>query len=632
MTDITDIKRRLTERAGEVAEHLLPGGVREGREWCAGSVQGERGRSLKVCVQGAKVGVWQDFAAGTGGDLLDLWCAAKGRTLPEALDEARAWLGIEKPRFERQERKTYRRPAKPVCTAPKSAVLAHLISERFVSAAAVAAFKIGEQGRTIVFPSLLPGGELAFVKYLGIDRDPAGKKIIRVEGGCEPVLFGWQAGADKLATARECTITEGEIDALTAWDYGCPVPLSVPFGGGKGAKQQWIDAEFDRLAQFEEIYLALDMDAEGDAAAEEIANRLGRHRCRRVRLPRKDLNECRKAGIAADEIRACLDAAATLDPEELRRAGCYADDVVRAFWPAAGEEPGYALPWAKIGGKLRFRPGELTLWTGATGMGKSQALGHALVAMGDQGARVCIASLEMSPPLLLKRMTKQAGNVDHPTEQFIRKIMDWVDRWLLVFGQVGKAGVARLLEVFEYARARYGCDVFVVDSLMRLGVGSEDYDGQEKAVFELVNWAVEKGVHVHLVAHARKSDRSAGAAHAVPDAEDVKGASEIASNAANIIGVWRNRKLEDELRAAREKAESGDPTAIAKVEELTGKPPVILNVAKQRNGDFEGKLGLWFSPETYQYRSGHDPQGGRQFVSMADDRDQGDMGGEEWTF
>ena len=66
---------------------------------------------------------------------------------------------------------------------------------------------------------------------------------------------------------REVTITEGEIDALTAWDYGMPA-LSVPFGGGGGAKQRWIEAEYDRLCRFEVIYLALDMDREGNIAAE----------------------------------------------------------------------------------------------------------------------------------------------------------------------------------------------------------------------------------------------------------------------------------------------------------------------------------------------------------------------------
>ncbi len=612
MSDITEIKRRLHDRAQEVAEHLLPNGIRQGREWAVGSVQGERGESLKVCVQGAKAGTWCDFAAGgDGGDLIDLWLAVKGLALPQALDDMRGWLGLQKASFEKRER-TYRRPDKPKCAVPKSAVLEYLTGQRMISADAIRAFCVGEQGRTIVLPSILPDGTLAAVKYLGVDRDANGRKVTRVEAGCEPVLFGWQAVVN--ANQREVTLTEGEIDAMTAWDYRLPVPLSVPFGGGKGAKQQWLESEFDRLAQFEVVYLALDMDAEGDAAAEEIANRLGRHRCRRVKLPRKDLNECRKAGIPTDEIRRAFDAAATLDPEELTRAGAFTDDVINLFWPKAGDEPGYALPWHKVAGKLRFRPGELSLWTGATGAGKSQVLSHALVSMGEQGARVCVASLEMLPGQLLKRAVKQAGNVDRPTEPYIREVMGWLDDWLWVFGQVGKAGVTRILEVFEYARCRYGCDVFVIDSLMRLGVGSEDYQGQEKAVFEVVSWAVEKGVHVHLVAHARKADRSNGPASAIPDAEDVKGTSEIASNAANVLGIWRNRKLEDEIRQATGAADKGDGAAELKARELADKPPVILNVAKQRNGDWEGKIGLWFNTETYQYRSAHDHRDGRKYL------------------
>src|SRR4029077_804483 len=140
----------------------------------------------------------------------------------------------------------YRRPAKPKCASPNFAVLEYLTGERKLSAGALHAYQVGEDGHTIIFPSLLPSGELAFVKYLMIDRTPAGKKIIRVEPDCERVLFGWQAiGPD----AREVSITEGEIDALTAWDYGCPA-LSLPFGGGVGNKQTWIECEFERLLRF----------------------------------------------------------------------------------------------------------------------------------------------------------------------------------------------------------------------------------------------------------------------------------------------------------------------------------------------------------------------------------------------
>ncbi|CAO3401867.1 AAA family ATPase [Azospirillum palustre] len=600
MSDIVAIKRALESRAREVAERLLPNGRLEGREWCAGSVQGEPGHSLKVCVSGAKAGVWSDFAAGgdEGGDLIDLWAAVKGQQLPEALAEIRAWLGLEAPQFERRE-KTYRKPQKPSCAKPAGVVRDYLIGQRLLTESAIAAYQIGEQGRTIVFPSLVDG-DLRFVKFRTIDD----KKAMRVEADCEPVLFGWQA-IDR--NAREVVIVEGEIDAPSMWDYGHPA-LSVPFGGGKGAKQRWIEAEYERLLRFEVIFLALDMDEEGDAAVAEIVARLGRHRCRRVRLPLKDANACRQAGIPKAVIDRCFAEAATMDPPELMRAGQFADDVVQLFWPTGGEEAGYRLPFARVANRLLFRPAELSIWTGPSGHGKSQVLSHAAVSWGTQGAKVCLASLEMMPKQCLRRMVKQAGNVDRPSEPEIRRIVGWMDEWLWCFALVGKTSVAKLLEVFEYARCRYGCDVFVIDSLMRLGIGSEDYQGQEQAVFELVNWTVEKGVHTHLVAHSRKADTKTGGG--APETEDIKGASEIGSNAFNILGIWRDRKTEDRIKALAEKVTAGDRSAATEMLDLQQTPGVVLNVAKQRSGDWEGKCGLWFNQATYQYRSRDDALGG----------------------
>jgi twinkle protein len=616
--DIIEIKRALESRARDVAEYLLPRGHADGKDWCAGSVQGESGNSLRVCTQGAKIGLWSDFASNDdAGDLIDLWASVRGLKLPKALDDIRRWLGVEAPEFESDRRRqTWRRPDRPKCAVPKTVVREYLLAERKLSESAIMAYRVGESGRTIVFPSLDPDGALCLVKYRSVDPKPNGKQNSWVENDCEPVLFGWQALNEN---AREVTITEGEIDALSAYDYSYPA-LSVPFGGGKGDKQRWIESEFQRMARFEIIYLALDMDEQGDAAAEEIATRLGRHRCRRVRLPLKDLNECRKAAIPAADIRKCFDEAASLDPAELQRAGAYTDAVVNLFWPKEGTILGYRLPFSKVAERLIFRPGEVTLWTGASGSGKSQILSHGCVEWGSQGARVCLASLEMAPPQTLRRMVKQAGNTDRPTEEFIHASMKWLDGWLWLFAMVGKTQVSRLLEIFEYARCRYGCDVFVIDSLMRLGIGSEDYEGQEKAVFDIVSWAVSKNVHVHLVAHARKSARDG---NSVPELEDVKGASEIASNAFNILAVWRNRKLEDEIRVQADAAANGDVAAETRLRDLAQKPGVIIGVPKQRNGDFEGKFGLWFSQQTYQYRGSRDDPHGHQYVPRLRAADEG---------
>lgn len=613
--DIVEIKRSLENRAQAVAEYLLPRGVLEGKEWCAGSIQGEAGHSLKVCVQGNKAGIWSDFAAGgEGGDLIDLWQSVKGSGLSQALDDIRRYLGVETPDFEKdRRRKVWTRPAKPKGSAPKSAVRDYLVGERKLTEAVIKTYRVGEDGRKIILQSFNPDGELCFVKHLGIDPKPDGKKDTWVASDCEPVLFGWQAIDPN---ARTVVITEGEIDAMTSFDYGFPA-LSVPFGGGKGGKQRWIESEFERMSRFEVIYLALDNDAVGDEAAEEIAGRLGRHRCRRLKLPLKDLNDCRKMGIADSEVRACFDTAASLDPAELQRAGVYTDAVVNLFWPKEGAPLGYRLPFAKVVDQLIFRPAEVTLWTGASGSGKSQIVSHGCIAWGSQGARICVASLEMAPAQTLRRMVKQATNIDRPTEEYIHTAMRWLDAFLWLFTVIGKSQVARILEIFEYARCRYGCDVFVIDSLMRLGIGSEDYEGQEKAVFEIVSWAIAKGVHVHLVAHARKGGKEGAG---VPELEDVKGASEIASNAFNVIAVWRNRKHEDEIRIAREAAEKGDAAAETRLRDLMEKPGVIVNVPKQRNGDFEGKFGLWFNQASYQYRSSRDNQNGFWYVPRQEEQ------------
>ncbi|GAA4664622.1 hypothetical protein GCM10023262_11720 [Bartonella pachyuromydis] len=397
-----------------------------------------------------------------------------------------------------------------------------------------------------------------------------------------------QTPANRPPTNRTLVITEGEIDALSLAAYGYPA-VSVPFGGGSGGKQNWIENEFDHLESFETIFLATDMDKPGEEAAHEIASRLGRHRCYRVRLPGKDANECLTAGIDAATIRAAFAAAKSFAPEGLRHASDYKEQVIGLFWPEPEQHIGYTLPYPKLNGKLHFRPAELTLWSGASGAGKSQLLSDCIPHWISQNSRLCLASLEMKGAQSLRRLTKQTGGLEQPTREMIERILQFLDDGLILYEHVGKSSVDTLLDVFDYCRARYGCDQFIIDSLMRLGIASDDYAGQEQAVYKMVDWAVLNNVHIHLVAHARKG----GLDKEIPGTEDIKGASEIGANAFNIITIWRNRSLEDKIFASSLTQEKTD---------LEKRPSVIMNIAKQRSGDFEGKIGLWFDKKTYRYR------------------------------
>src|SRR5262249_45443039 len=144
--------------------HLLPAGKKDGPEWRAGSRDGEPGKSLGVHLTGQKAGVWSDFATGESGDLLDLWMAVKRIDFVAAMDEARDFLGIERPQFQTQKRE-WKRPEKPKCRMPQERARDYLLEDRNLSMNVLQTYKIGEDERgNIIFPFRLPDGTLAMAK------------------------------------------------------------------------------------------------------------------------------------------------------------------------------------------------------------------------------------------------------------------------------------------------------------------------------------------------------------------------------------------------------------------------------------------------------------------------------------
>lgn len=67
--------RMLAADMPSLVAELLPAARRHGREMVVGSVHGEVGSSLSICIAGARAGLWADFAGGASGDALDLAAA-----------------------------------------------------------------------------------------------------------------------------------------------------------------------------------------------------------------------------------------------------------------------------------------------------------------------------------------------------------------------------------------------------------------------------------------------------------------------------------------------------------------------------------------------------------------------------
>ncbi|MDD2499587.1 MAG: toprim domain-containing protein [Geobacter sp.] len=609
--EIRGINQLLTERAEDVAAMLIPAGRKVGREWEAGSVDGEQGRSLKVCVEGSKRGRWSDFATGESGDLLDLWQKTCGLSLHDALKEAKQYLGIQEPRFEQYASgKSYRKPQPPKVAkkAETGSDVHQYLTGRGLTAETIAAFRIGEtsevgpfegwksdspmKGPWIVFPSFR-AGELLACKYLHLKRKDD-KKLSLVEPGCMKLLFGWQAVPDN---SRVIVLTEGEIDAMTMSQYGFPA-LSVPFGGGKAGKQQWIETEFPYLERFEEILLAMDQDDEGQRAVEDIVNRLGRHRCRIIPLPFKDTNECLKQGVTPEQMAEIISSAVSLDPSELKAPTTWTDAVIDEFYPPGGEPLGFLLPWKMRKRPVRFQRGEVTIVTGVNGHGKTLAVLLIMIAAMSQGERVCIGSFEIHPRKTLYRMVRQALGKEQPTRDEVRGALEWFDGKLWIFDVLGTASTTRILEVFRYAYRRYGVTAFVIDSLLKCGISSEDYAAQKKFLDQLNDFVNETNTHIILIAHARKGQDE----NTPPGKLDVKGSGDITDLASNVWSCWRNKLKEADLL----KLEAGESIKLTR-HELERTPDALLQCFKARDDrNEEGKIGLFFHRWSLQYHQFHD--------------------------
>jgi twinkle protein len=573
MANWNEVSLRLASEAEAIAMMLLPNGKRQGPEFAAGSVDGEAGSSLSVRVTGNKAGVWKDFATGATGDLIDLWAAVKGVPLKTAFEEASRYLGMATPALSTPTR-AYVRPARPSATKPKGRVLQYLTEVRKLSAETIEAFKViaSKADDEIIFP-YLRDGELINLKHLALERDARGKKVIRQAADAEPCLFGWDLIPDN---AKSVLIVEGEIDAMSLLDYGVHA-LSINQGAGN---HQWIDADFDRLERFQEIFLWFDNDEAGQKGAKDAATRLGLDRCRIVHFRLKDANEALQQGVPEAEIDEAIAAAQRIEPDDLRTPAAYLDELIRMFRDEPLATTGATLPWPAWQDRMRLRKGELTVWTGINSHGKSDVLGQIMNDLIKQGERVCAFSGEMRPAVFLRRLTTQACATLKPSDAFITAANAWMSGALWMYDRVGTVEQDKLLEAFRYAAKRYRVTHFVIDSLMKCGIAEDDLKGQKAFIDQLCDFKNEFSVHIHLVAHARKAaDESF-----VPGKMDIKGTGAISDLADNVMCVWRN-KAKEENRPSDSDEEDGR-----------------LYCHKQRATGFEGWMKLWFDPASLHFK------------------------------
>ena len=593
MIEIRDLKQELSQHAHILCMELFPEGKVESGTFKIGSTRGDDGRSLSVILNGEKAGQWTDFESGEYGDMLDLIMAAQGCSLKDAMEYATKRFGLRQrspsQKIKAAEKKTYNTPKPP--SQVNSDVLHQFLEDRGFKDVGELCFRhkiyatedLRTAGTDLVFQFFDANGKLVFLKNKPMDYEGSPSQC--GQKNLKPILFGWQTVPDH---ARSVWITEGELDAVAARELGFAA-LSLPSGV---SNMNWIEHEFDNLARFEDIAIATDHDEPGESCAQKLLKRLG-DKAFRVQFPAKDINDLLKAkgyDAARQILEQAFDQAKWQDPEQLRSVVEFEDVIDDYFDLSLDESGGYRTGFNKIDeNDFKLRPHELIGVTGINGHGKSMWLNMLGLNMISQGAKVCIASMEMTPKHTMGRMMKQMTGEARPEKDFRKKALDWVapNLWLFVDKLTPKPD--DLMKCFEYAYKRYGITVFVIDSLTNM-VRQDDYPEQQKFVERLVNFKQAFPVTVFLVTHARKGEDEGKA----PNKFDVKGSGSITDLADSFLSVWKNKRKADHLDVCEILGREPDP-------EIAKGWDIYLHIRKNRNGGWEGQVGFDFDARSCQY-------------------------------
>jgi len=251
------------------------------------------------------------------------------------------------------------------------------------------------------------------------------------------------------------------------------------------------------------------------------------------------------------------------------------------------------MPWVKTHSDVKFRLGEVTVYAGSNGGGKSLVTGQIALGLVKQNLKVCIASYEMKPVTTIVRMLRQfAGEninipLTHDKEGYIRGVLgrftNFIDENLYLYDQQGSTTPQKTIAMARYCAVELNIKHIFIDSLMKCVVAEDSLNEQKSFVDELCALARDHHVHIHLVHHIRKLQSE----EIQPSKTDLKGSGSIADQVDNVFLVWRNKKKEN----ARRNNEDYDEK----------QPDMFLMCQKQRNGEAEEFYGMYFEHNSQQF-------------------------------
>jgi len=411
------------------------------------------------------------------------------------------------------------------------AALAYLTDQRGFSLETIKNFRLGFNNGSITIPYFRDGLCLN-VKSKPIK--PSGDLKYFREEGCQSILFNLDNAREYRGTV---ILTEGEFDAIAFDQMGFSDVLSVP-NGAETFADEWIDD----LEQFDQIYLSYDMDDVGRRGVEKGADKLGRYRCFNVLLPLKDGNDCLKAKFTNEEMTNILAEAKPFISNTVKGSDAFFDEVLDLH-QGRSVSKGILTGWNDFDNLLSgLRPNELSVLTGETASGKTTWAANLSYKLVKKGYPVLIASFEMKPLTILKKMVQMEVGCpffDLREAEVKAALKDISERPLYFIDVYGELGMSELRNAIYYAKRKHGIEVVVLDHLhyfLKYN-SNEERQAIDQALRDMKKWSMELEIHILLIVHPTKLAYDSEVVHL----NDLKGSSGLKQIPDNVFSIWRFR-------------------------------------------------------------------------------------------
>ena len=246
---------------------------------------------------------------------------------------------------------------------------------------------------------------------------------------------------------------------------------------------------------------------------------------------------------------------------------------------------------------IGMNKGELSIWSGGNGSGKSTFLSQIALESICRNFNVAMFSGELTSNRAKSWLQLQAAGRSHAklsdngVSYYVpREKADAIDEWaadkLWIYNNQYGIKVNSVIDDFVRHIEQHQTDVVIIDNLMSLDLSEmrgEKYDRQTTLVLTLSEFAKKYNVHIHFVCHPRKPV-------GFLRKSDISGSADLTNAADNVFMM--HRVNQDFLRLG---GEFLGQTEIKKYEDFTN----VIEIMKNRDlGVSDEFIGVYYEPES----------------------------------